>query len=1428
MPGYTLDQLAERFQARRKQEKAQGLTAQDMLDIEEALAQQNVRFNSDIVKTEESSLDQVNDSTKRMMQGDVSKFNHLPGFLREYYGKKAMEEVFGPGGEFPPLSDELKSKLGEMTNRPEFRYTLTQMIERGATDKDGNDISDRLREYDRYMNSRMLAETLNPVSEERKENIRKKFPGAEGERLIAENQEKQVFLAKTMFMSQLGRMDIHNEDGSNEPYAGTTAELFGHSGRVAFTLPTGSKEQQTKMYDAWQKSALDSSVLRKGRFASHEMHRRQVDKDGNVVPFEEIRIRWKKQLTNLQFNKKITTYIGNYGMNISLGGLGKPFNGTDCVDAQGSFGHTYMRTRKGDEKHCGAILFGFENAVPKGTSCIGQLHNFKAISHDMSPFFSGKTTVGKTIGGREADLSHLSPEEFTEAMNTFEAGYRSLQERAQQDPEAAKQLEELNEAMCGKRMDAVQLKGLLTSFGMDKEKAVKLVDSARTEKDANYTKPFEREDTISPKGLREEYRKQAEGAKHRLLKDGSNRSENSRDRDIVTVLAGHALDNASLKDTATAEGLEEFWNKTTAFYSEHVKDFVKVMGRDEMQKLALSEDGGKELATSFRKYVAGLDHIPEQCPQTVRPKAGGRVEQLKERMKKEEFDTPEKKRSCLAELLGARKSVKAGRSHTLLINGNLLQPLGENLEKEVSSVREKLDGLSDEQVDRLFEMGKKRGYAGAMEEEFDALTISPAEREISRIKQDAVDLEIGSEEMENAAAELLWLESKKDLPFERQRELMESDAHEAELRELKNSPEFKQMLHNNNINDLYEMVRAQDNKELMEQMGEATREIAESPFSRLYDELKQDPAKLQQYQQTFSQLAQNDTLREKLDNSAAGRSFLKQLPEVQYQLGTLEDKQAFVENMEKLQAHAAFLRFNVKPEIFELFSKEIPQFSEAYDQLSVPERGTAGDYDLTLKSLIYSANNSFLGEIEQCLLRQSVLHEMVGDAPGWEQKPFTEEDIRELNNRFGKLQTELLRKNDGVTIDFYDGVSEERITHAMTKGGLASAAKQVRKVGEELDAGRKKDKKQSPREYLEELLTFPLKKELYKKASYNNDDIYPVADQILAARALAKDVEEHPEAFQTTESMEQTYEKYRKAYRDARKSADVPDNILEKGVLKKDEGKSLSQMFGKAVAGSTSETMHHLPAEHRPSAREQIEALQKKAKNKEFENDYYRNRGIAQIIAIRQGMKIKPGGDKKLDNTVTSKAFKETERIFEIINRMPEEEVRKLERKMRDGHGGKLVEEFEKLNTYERYIENAKASLANTIAPHPREVAQIMAAEFQAGNQKDGMKKTADLNAIQKIADVIEKEPAYAEMMKDPKTLELVKKGNTKELRNSLLAYKLQLDEAAKKKAAASQMQEEQPGPEKKEQEKKESEKKTGTVKKTEPEKGVPTGPAFR
>ena len=59
----------------------------------------------------------------------------------------------------------------------------------------------------------------------------------------------------------------------------------------------------------------------------------------------------------------------------------------------------------------------------------------------------------------------------------------------------------------------------------------------------------------------------------------------------------------------------------------------------------------------------------------------------------------------------------------------------------------------------------------------------------------------------------------------------------------------------------------------------------------------------------------------------------------------------------------------------------------------------------------------------------------------------------------------------------------------------------MREVIVGISAAGKPDQKQSPREYLEELLSFPLQKELFQKASYNMEDIYPIADQMLAAGA---------------------------------------------------------------------------------------------------------------------------------------------------------------------------------------------------------------------------------------------------------------------------------------------------------------------------------------
>lgn len=522
MAKYSLDELALRIMAREEKRKQSGfpyavdegpegdwnqasvtektnwnLTENDMEDIESALADYGA-FETDVVENKETNREQCNDAVQRIKNGDCSKFNHLPHFLREYYGRKAFKEFFGtdqfdPDNPLPPLDDDMKQKLEDagMTNRPEFRYMLTQLIERGALDSEGKLIAGQLLEYDQYLNQRMLSRTLDPVDEQREQNILNKFPGKEGEKMLRVNQEKQLLMAKTLFMTQLGRIDIKSEvaddDKVTDPYEGNIVELFSHSGRVMFTLPHGESSKQDKMFDAWQKRTLENEGMWEGRFASHDIKRRHVNDYGEVTqPSKEIKLKWKEQLKKGQLNKKITTYFGNYGMNIPLGGLGQKFNGNDCVDGKGSFGHMYVREKKGDKNICGSILVGIENAAPKMESCVGQLHNYKAIGHDMSPFYSGKAAPGAQYDGREVDLSHLKPEELTKALQDFEVGYAQLQREAKTDPPSKQKLKEINEKLCGKYMNAMELSNLMTSVGMKKEEAIHLTEAGRSPKHANY------------------------------------------------------------------------------------------------------------------------------------------------------------------------------------------------------------------------------------------------------------------------------------------------------------------------------------------------------------------------------------------------------------------------------------------------------------------------------------------------------------------------------------------------------------------------------------------------------------------------------------------------------------------------------------------------------------------------------------------------------------------------------------------------------------------------------------------------------------------------------------------------------------------------------------------------------------------------------
>ena len=496
-------------------------TIRDLMDKNEV-------FVNRIVEVNESTVNDRNKAIEAIKKGDISLFNHLPAFLKEYFGRQKLNEFFGDNkhfkkGEIPKfseLSDEEKAKLAKSTRDPIFRSIINTMILRRVRDSKDSDAWIRLREYDAYMNQQLIMQTLEPMEEADKKRLKteqrklkkSKYDGRESaETMIANNTTKQRHLAKTMFLMQLGRFDMfetvkigNNAKTTSTPYGQTVSEALGHGSRVGFSLPAGNKDVQQKLFKAWQG---DAAGLMFGRFATHEFHRKK--KGDNKNTFKEIRLKglkfsFKKMFTNFH-EERPSSRSDNYGLNIALGGLGKEFN-KSVIDDQGKFAHIYNRYRMGDENTCGGMLVGIENSAPggtcvsnlkqyfggyNGTSCIGELHNAKAISHGQSAFFSSKENYGDQYGGRVIDLSNFDANNLITIIGKFNEKYSELQRLCMSKDKktsdiAKNNLKTINRVLSGKILNADELYGLLRFCGCTKEEASSYIQEGRSKTGADY------------------------------------------------------------------------------------------------------------------------------------------------------------------------------------------------------------------------------------------------------------------------------------------------------------------------------------------------------------------------------------------------------------------------------------------------------------------------------------------------------------------------------------------------------------------------------------------------------------------------------------------------------------------------------------------------------------------------------------------------------------------------------------------------------------------------------------------------------------------------------------------------------------------------------------------------------------------------------
>ncbi len=133
-----------------KERRRWNVTRADLPEIEEALEGGGI-FTDPIVETAEYRLKEINESLRRIREGDFGGFDILPGFLKEYYGRKSLQELLGSDEIFPPLDDALKEKLAGKADRQAFHYAVRCLLERTAENPEEKDTAERLMDYDEYM-----------------------------------------------------------------------------------------------------------------------------------------------------------------------------------------------------------------------------------------------------------------------------------------------------------------------------------------------------------------------------------------------------------------------------------------------------------------------------------------------------------------------------------------------------------------------------------------------------------------------------------------------------------------------------------------------------------------------------------------------------------------------------------------------------------------------------------------------------------------------------------------------------------------------------------------------------------------------------------------------------------------------------------------------------------------------------------------------------------------------------------------------------------------------------------------------------------------------------------------------------------------------------------------------------------------------------
>ncbi|MCD8089699.1 MAG: hypothetical protein LUD81_03590, partial [Clostridiales bacterium] len=401
------------------------------------------------------------DAYHKALDGDYSQFEKLSGAARIYIASKYMKD------NYEMLYQDVTHGHASINNlwgidrnmeegfNPAFRLALAVVTGDEDTDK-------MLRDFDDRYSKKIMEDTLAPLGkeqfdkiyEEEKKKIKiktetikesdseeeaaaKREANAKREAMrdarandaaairTAENMEKQVSLAKILFMSHLGRVytkeeNREAEDVEEKEYKGDVTGLFSHCTRVCVVLPRGENTPLLEDISGVDKNGI-SSTYKRGA-ATHGISSRTYKGENG----EEVDKGFKEE-------KVFAGLANQYGMDVPIGGLynaGVPAAGGQgaLIKNDGSCGHMYMHLHKGGAYESAAMLIGFESDSPSAPgNQQGHKHSITATREKMSSFSAQRiSSIGADYGGRMVDLSKADPQKLMSVIDDFEASYRGM------------------------------------------------------------------------------------------------------------------------------------------------------------------------------------------------------------------------------------------------------------------------------------------------------------------------------------------------------------------------------------------------------------------------------------------------------------------------------------------------------------------------------------------------------------------------------------------------------------------------------------------------------------------------------------------------------------------------------------------------------------------------------------------------------------------------------------------------------------------------------------------------------------------------------------------------------------------------------------------------------------------------------------------